>query len=495
MLDGQQSDEQYMRQLYLRFLAEVRENNNSEFYDEDELLDIYDYAQDEGDEMVQLYVLLTGARLYPDSDFLDERKAFFLSAVNDQAARNMLDRRGRKETALWGVLRLALNSYPDGNPESDLADLLSSGVNFSCEAIIRLIDTLHELGRDDLIAESVNIIAEHTENRTLLYYEAAEALYNNDNYITLARDLAEELTKQEPFNPDNWILLAKVEFSMEHVSESAAAADYALAIDPDNINGRLVKGIALVTSKKTRQEAIDLLKGVLKDNPGNAIATRALAEGYTRDRKKKAALEVYYSFMEADEANTFVIIDALKLNPSNADRFFELFDNRTGDNEQRWIEIAVQLANSDFANQAAQMLAYFHTKHGLHEGMEYFLSLLYRVGLYEQYAQLFGTVCAEAKSKDSAPIQFSANAYLLLAASYLKAGYFKEAISISDLMLKDPPRPSDMEESIRWRGMQISLQLIRNMAMHPELIPDDDDFDPLMFEIRTSTNDENQTKQ
>ena len=78
MLDGQPTDEQYMRELYERFLKGVRDNMNSEFYEEDELLDIYDYAQDEGDEMVQLYVLLAGARLYPDSDFLDERKAFFL---------------------------------------------------------------------------------------------------------------------------------------------------------------------------------------------------------------------------------------------------------------------------------------------------------------------------------------------------------------------------------------------------------------------------------
>ena len=81
MLDGQPTDEQYMRELYERFLKGVRDNMNSEFYEEDELLDIYDYAQDEGDEMVQLYVLLAGARLYPDSDFLDERKAFFLSAI------------------------------------------------------------------------------------------------------------------------------------------------------------------------------------------------------------------------------------------------------------------------------------------------------------------------------------------------------------------------------------------------------------------------------
>ena len=57
-----QSDEQYMRDLYNRFRADVMDNNNSEFYEEDELLDIYDYAQDEGDDMVMLYVLLAGAR-------------------------------------------------------------------------------------------------------------------------------------------------------------------------------------------------------------------------------------------------------------------------------------------------------------------------------------------------------------------------------------------------------------------------------------------------
>ena len=33
MLDGQQTDEQYMRELYERFLNGVRDNNNSEFYE------------------------------------------------------------------------------------------------------------------------------------------------------------------------------------------------------------------------------------------------------------------------------------------------------------------------------------------------------------------------------------------------------------------------------------------------------------------------------
>ena len=174
-----QSDEQYMRELYERFLQDVMNNDNSEFYEEDELLDIYDYAQDEGDDMVQLYVLLAGARLYPDSTFLDERKACMLSAINEESARRMFDRKGRKDSALWRVLELALKNYPDGNPEDDLADLLSSDVRFSCEAIIRLIDTLHDLDRDDLIAGNVTAIAERTDFGGPRYFEAAETLINN----------------------------------------------------------------------------------------------------------------------------------------------------------------------------------------------------------------------------------------------------------------------------------------------------------------------------
>ncbi len=42
MLDGQPSDEQYMKELYERFLKGVVDNDNSEFYEKDELLDIYD---------------------------------------------------------------------------------------------------------------------------------------------------------------------------------------------------------------------------------------------------------------------------------------------------------------------------------------------------------------------------------------------------------------------------------------------------------------------
>ncbi len=465
-----QSDEQYMRELYRRFLADVMNNNNSEFYEKDELLDIYDYAQDEGDDMVQLYVLLVGARLYPDSNFLDERKAFFLSSVNDQSARRMFDRKGRKDSALWGVLDLALKNYPDGNPEEDLTELLASGEKFSCEAIIRLIDTLHDLGRDDLIAENVHIIAERTDFRELLYFEVVETLLHNDDYLVLARELAEELTRAEPFNADNWVQLSKAEFALEHFGEAAMSADYALAIDPKGLHGRLMKGLAMGADTETRSEAIGLLLDVLKDEPGNSLAVKALAEAYRAIGKTEAALEVFREFMASDETNSYVILDVLKLHPDDPVPYIEVFARHTGTDERKWLEVAAQLANEQELEGALDLLDYYHTSFVLKEGMEYYLRLTYEARRYERVLEVFDWCLQQSQLPGGAHYGFSPLCYLLVAGANLMTGNYRDAVEISDALLAQEPQISDFDDIMRWRGIKVTFKYISELASHPDRI-------------------------
>lgn len=466
-----QSDEQYMRDLYNRFRADVMDNNNSEFYEEDELLDIYDYAQDEGDDMVMLYVLLAGARLYPDSKFLDERKAFFLSSVNDQSARAMFDRKGRKDSALWGVLDLSLKNYPEGNPEDDLTELLASGVQFNCEAIIRLIDTLHDLDRDDLIAENVHILEERTEFKELLYYEVSEALINNQRYLPVARDLADELTKNEPFNPDNWVQLAKAEFGLEHFEEAVVAADYALAIDPNHVHALLMKGLAMSSSDHTRQEAIALLSDVLRIEPENALAVKSLAEAYRADGKKGAALEVYRNFMASEDANSFVLLDILKMHPDEPDGFLDLFASQSGQSERKWLELAAQLANEHELLGALDMLDYYHAHYTLREGMEYYIRISYEAGRYSRVIELFDWCLEQSQVPEGTRYGFSPFCYMLVAAANLMAGNYRDAIEISEALIKQEPPLTDLDDIMRWRGMKTTLKYINELALNPERIP------------------------
>lgn len=459
-----------MRELYERFLDDVMNNNNSEFYEEDELLDIYDYAQDEGDDMVQLYVLLAGARLYPDSTFLDERKACMLSTINDEAARKMFARKGRTDSALWRVLDLALKNYPEGNPEDDLTELLASGVRFSCEAIIRLLDTLHDLDRDDLIAENVSILAERTDFVGPLYYEAAETLINSPRYLKAARDIADELTTAEPFAPHNWVLLARAELGLEHADEAVAAAEYALALDPANTQAKLVKGLGLIADENTRAEGVTLLSDVMKAEPDNAIAVKALAEAYRNDHKSSAALEVYRSFMESDDANSYVLLDALKLHPDDPGQLLDIFNRQTGDNERKWLELAAQLANEHELLGALDMLDYYHAHYTLHEGMEYYIRLLYEFHKYERLLEVFDWCLEQSQQADGIHYGFSPFCYMVVAASNLRMGNYRDAIEICEALLKQNPPLTDMDDIMRWRGMQVTLGHIRYLAMNPSEI-------------------------
>lgn len=501
MLDGQQSDEQYMRELYERFLNGVLSNDNSEFYDQDELLDIYDYAQDEGDEMTQLYVLLAGARLYPDSSFLDERKAFFLSALNDEAARKMLNRKGRKDSALWQVLKLSLETYPDKNPEDGLSQLLASDFRLPCEAIIRLIDMLKDLGRLDLLAQNLNIIAEKSETPNVLFYEAAEAFYSEENFQALARDIAEDLTTREPFNPDNWVLLSKMEFALGHHEESLSAVDYALAIDPDNERALLMKGISLIPDAERSHKAdfdseikkavaddleqgINILQQLLQKNPQNPLAVKALSDGYIRKQNPAAAIEVIASFMGADPANSFALVDIMRLHPKQPERFFQIFHDNVGDTERTWIEFASQLANEGFVVEASQMLEWYNNKSGLSDGMEYYLQLLYRARRFDAYIQTFGKCCEDEKTVANPKYDFSTMAYLMLAASYLMEKEYDAAEKVCNLLLASPPSPDNIDDHLRWKGMQVTLSFIRNLAKsggNPAI--SQPDFDPICFQI------------
>lgn len=59
------------QELYERFKASLSQPVSQRYFDEDELVDLFDYAGDLQDDYVQLETLLCGARLYPESHGLN----------------------------------------------------------------------------------------------------------------------------------------------------------------------------------------------------------------------------------------------------------------------------------------------------------------------------------------------------------------------------------------------------------------------------------------
>lgn len=480
MLDSDNSLE-YMKELYDRFRREVLEEKTVDYYEEDELLDIYDYAQDEGDVMVQFYVFLTARRLHPDSTLFDERAGFFLSYISNEAGADMLARRDRQESPLWDVLALSIAHYPDGHPDDDMRSLLAKHDKFDCESVLKLMDLLRDLTRPDLVAEAYVALRDKAEDTRSLLFETATILKDYPEHSALARQLAEELTQTEPFNIDCWLLLAKTEFANSHPEEAISAADYALAIDPDNLEGALVRAVVLSAQEANRAQAEEELKAFLKRVPDNAIATKALAECYRARHKDSAAIEAYASFMsKGEEGNPEALIEILRLNPDNTTPYIDIYNSIVGDNVEQWQKTALALYNEKLYIQGAILLDYFTEKYGFTSISELYLRLLYLAKRYGDYIARFEQLNVYRSENHPSPIEISVMGYLLLCASLLKQHRFGDLDQLSSVILANPPEIPDMEDIMKFKGIQLTLQQMRILAQHEAYtLIDDPDFDPV----------------
>lgn len=480
MLDSDNSLE-YMKELYDRFRREVLEEKTVDYYEEDELLDIYDYAQDEGDVMVQFYVFLTARRLHPDSTLFDERAGFFLSYISNEAGADMLARRDRQESPLWDVLALSIAHYPDGHPDDDMRSLLAKHDKFDCESVLKLMDLLRDLTRPDLVAEAYMALRDKAEDTRSLLFEAATILKDYPEHSSLARQLAEELTQTEPFNIDCWLLLAKTEFANSHPEEAISAADYALAIDPENLEGALVRAVVLSAGESTRAQAEEELRAFLKRVPDNPIATKALADCYRGRHKDSAAIETYASFMsKGEDGNPEAILEIMRLNPADATPYLDIYNSIVGDNIEQWQKAALTLYNEKAYAQGAVFLDYFTEKYGFTILSELHLRLLYLARRYGDYVARFDQLNVYRSENQPSPIEISVMGYLLLCSSLLRLHRFGDLDQLSSVILSNPPEIPDMEDIMKFKGIQLTLQQMRILAQHEAYaLIDDPDFDPV----------------
>ncbi len=70
--------------------------------------------------------------------------------------------------------------------------------------------------------------------------------------------------------------------------------------------------------------------------------------------------------------------------------------------------------------------------------------------------------------------------YLLLCASLLKQHRFGDLDQLSSVILANPPEIPDMEDIMKFKGIQLTLQQMRILAQHEAYtLIDDPDFDPV----------------
>lgn len=465
--ESRQNDEEYMRSLYLRFRQDVQGGAPIGYYELTELLDIYDYAQDEGDAMVEMFVFLTVARLYPDSHDFDERMAFFVSYLSQDSAKDMLNRQGREETPLWNVLRMAVACYPDGNPAPYLEEILNKFDSFDSETLIKIIDLLRDMDRCDLLLHYFPEISKRAEDSKGFAFEVAEALKENDKFREEARKLAEEVTRQEPFDIEAWLLLARIESGSQHPEEALAAVDYALAIDPQNFNARLTRGAILASMPDKHEDAIDILTGILKEEPDNIYALEKLAEAYSLSGMKSEACEIFLHIIDAGlkpvyNPDPYAAIIALE--PDNLEVYLARMLGNSDITEYGWAERAIPLIEQGRLKTAARYLDFYHRYKCFYNRVNFFLHLLYDAGMFARFIEVAEEVAGKEGHPASMPGYFRHIDYLLMAAAYLRTGKKEEAAEISHTIESQNPQCSSIPDVIEWRGIKVTAQLIYTLA-------------------------------
>ena len=177
---------------------------SSRYYDEDELIDIFDYASDIADDAVRAEVILMAQRLCPDSRDLAERKAMlYWSMGNDKAAAKVMKSlpSGR---FLSRLTKLRIDKGKNGLTAKDLSLLIKSVKPDSLpdEEVIQLIDAAEDSEQQQWLVDNYDRLKTLAQYPETLMYDLVDPIldWSGDADFEFVNQLLDDLTMTSPYD-------------------------------------------------------------------------------------------------------------------------------------------------------------------------------------------------------------------------------------------------------------------------------------------------------
>lgn len=347
--------------LYDRFRQDVSLSSFPEYYDENDLIEIFDYAGDVDDDFVRLEVLLHGARLFPDSDGLAIRRGYFYYSIsNDDGAAITVQKVG-SASALRDILALRV-AAPDADETCRvLADIVERTEDFDDEAVIQLVDVASALDVYEWLKKNMDYIRSKCSYPQTLLYELSVVAEIRSDFVYAAK-MIEQLTMLEPFNVSYWVMLAQEYINYGNYDGALNAVDYALAIDPTSFKALETKAQIMYFSRKDVLETEALLKQIIAGNQDNSYAVRLLVALYMENSREKDAKDLLAEYNSEHPDDRMALDYMLMLGMGQCkELILKYYNTEREHSEEGWTDWARSHA-AEHRNSVAALILDFYDK-------------------------------------------------------------------------------------------------------------------------------------
>lgn len=391
--------------LYERFKKSLASGADAEaeFFDADDLIIVIDQAVDLDDQYVEIEAIMRGYRFFPDNEELRSRRAFLYFDLNLDQGVEDIQQTLPAESPMTKILNLRQNAEAQ-NEQSVLKVLNSiaeSPEKLDDETIIQLVDCASACNCYDWLKENEKRLRKKTDYLPTLLYElfiVADLHHDRDYCIRLL----EELTELEPFNVDFWNALAQILVNIgdgpnpnEPDFEGALTTlEYALAIEPENIQALTLKASILVEIDRAK-EAVDALAPFEKEMSSETAAEvylRALYLAGRLDRAKELATTYCTQWPESEGLIHFALfaepeeLDALIQNHFNALESTENF-------AENWVNRAKTYYSHGDLSPALKMLSALKNNDLLdYSAMKLYITCLYCMDMFDECIAEFNDI-------------------------------------------------------------------------------------------------------
>lgn len=381
------------RQLYERFRESLRKPVSERYFDEDELIEIFDYAGDIDDGYVRFEVLCCGARLYPDSAALADRRALLYldEDDSDQLAASYLSDNPGLNSPIGDIVKLEVNRPAPDQAAEALEFLISQYDRLGDEEIIRFVNLAVDLDQYDWLVSNLDMLRSKSNFLPSLLFEVLTEADGVGDFETMVK-LADELIEQEPFSVTYWVALFRGHARAGREAEARAAFDYAKALATDNPSDiDWLCETVFSFAPYLRSETMELLEAAIEKDPEEFRFTDIRCGLLMQSGDSAAAIQGVKDYLERNPGNYTALRRLLSTNARGVYPFIEAFYHAvpTGFGAEAADEIVSQL----HLQGAVRTLNDFISAYSVHETMSVehtaaWVEALYSLERYDEVTKM-----------------------------------------------------------------------------------------------------------